>query len=114
MAGAANPVDVADNSILCIRWLLDSHGGLADGRNHEHVVVSATISSLISIGCFLWILILAADVGSNRDVGANTGNVRASIGRISRGRGILTGSVIAVVVRSSVCGEIRHASGHSR
>ena len=66
---------------------------------------------MISIGCFLLILILAADVGSNRDVGANTGNVRASVGRISRGRDILTDSVMAVVVRSSVCGDIRHASG---
>ena len=42
-ARAANPVDVADNSVLCVRWLLDGHGGLADGRNHEHVVVSVTI-----------------------------------------------------------------------
>ena len=44
VAGAANPVDVADSSILCVRWLHDSHGGLADGRNHEHVVVDVAIS----------------------------------------------------------------------
>ena len=92
MAGAANPVDVADNSILCDRWLHGSHGGFAAVRNHEHVVVYVAISPLISIGCFLLILILAADVGSHRNVGANTGNVRASVGRISRGRATLTGS----------------------
>ena len=102
MAGAANPVDVADDSVLCVRWLYDSHGGIAAGRHHEHVVVYVAIFPLISIGSFLLILILAADVGSNRDVGAGTGNVRASVGRISRGRAILTSSVIAVVVRSMI------------
>ena len=60
---------------------------------------------------FLLGLILAADVGSSRDVIASTGNVCASIGGISRGRVVLTGIVIAVVVRSSVGEEIRHASG---
>ena len=111
MAGAANPVDVADDRILCVRWLHDSHGGFAAGRNHEHVVVDGAIFPLISIGRFLLNLILAADVGSNRDVGAGTGNVGASVGGIICGRVVLTGIVIAVVVRSSVCGEIRHASG---
>ena len=33
------------------------------------------------------------------------------VGGICRGRAIMTGIVVAVVVRSSACGEIRHASG---
>ena len=98
MAGAANSVDVVDDRILCVRWLHDSHGGFAAGRNHERVVVYVAISLLISIGRFLLILILAADVGSNRGVGAGTGNVCASIVGIIRGRVVLTGIVIAVVL----------------
>ena len=54
---------------------------------------------------------MAADVGSNRDVIASIGKVYANVGGISRGSAVMTGIVIAVVVRSSVCGEIRHASG---
>ena len=111
MAGAANPVDVADDRILCVRWLHDSHGGFAAGRNHEHVVVDVAIFPLISIGRFLLNLILAAEVGSNRDVGAGTGSVGASVGGICRGRAVKTVTVVAVVIRSSVCGEIRYASG---
>ena len=110
MAGAANSVNVADTSILCVRRLHDSYGGFADGRNHEHVVVYVAISPLISIGCFLLVL-MAANVGSNRDVIASIGKVNANVGGISRGRAMMTGIVVAVVVRSSVCGEIRHASG---
>ena len=98
MAGAANPVDVADNSILCVRRLHDSHGGFAVGRNHEHVVVYVAISPLISIGCFLLILILAAGVGSKWEVIASIGKVYANVGGISCGRAILTGIAIAVVV----------------
>ena len=98
MAGAANPVDVADDSILCVRWPLDSHDGHAAGRNHEHVVVNVAIFPLMCIGRFLLILILAADVGSNRDVIASIGKVYANVGGISRGRAVMTGIVIAVVV----------------
>ena len=41
---------------------------------------------------------------------ALSGIVSANVGGISRGRAIMTGIVIAVVVRSSVGEEIRHAS----
>ena len=60
---------------------------------------------------FLLISILAADVGSNWDVVGSIGKVSANVGVIRCGHDVMTGIVMAVVVRSSVGEEIRHVCG---
>ena len=59
---------------------------------------------------FLLSLILAADVGSSRDVVASIAKVSANVGVNSCRCAVLTGVVSAVVVRSSVDERTRHAN----